>query len=89
MWEIQFWFHYMEREMEIQKSESESCSVVSDSLWPHGLAHGILQARKLEWAAFPLSRESSQPSSQTQASHIAGGFFTSWAARETPTLLVL
>ena len=72
----------MEREIEIQKSESESCSVVSDSLWPHGLAHGILQARKLEWAAFPLSRGASQPRDQTQVFHSAGGFFISSASRE-------
>jgi len=38
---------------------------------------GILQARILEWVAFPFSRESSQPRDQTQISHIAGGFFTS------------
>ena len=41
--------------------------------------HGILQARILEWVAFPFSRGSSQPRDQTQVSHIAGGFFTSWA----------
>ena len=48
------------------KSESESCSVVSDSLEPHGLhtVHGILQARILEWVAFPFSRGSSQPADQ-------------------------
>ena len=40
-------------------------------------AHGILQARILEWVAFPLSRGSSQPRDQTQVSHIAGEFFTS------------
>ena len=42
------------------KKESESCSVVSDSLQPHGLytVHGILQARILEWV---FSRGSSQP----------------------------
>ena len=40
-------------------SESESCSVMSDSLWCHG--HGILQARVLEWVAFCFSRQSSQP----------------------------
>ena len=40
---------------------TESCSVVSNSLGPHGLVHGILQARKLEWIAFPFSRGSSQP----------------------------
>ena len=33
----------------------DSCSVVSDSLQPHGL-HGILQARILEWVAIPFSR---------------------------------
>ena len=40
--------------------------------------HGILQARILEWIAFPFPRGSSQPRIQTQVSHIAGGFFTSW-----------
>jgi len=38
--------------------------------------HGILQARILEWVAFPFSRGSSQPRGQTQVSHIAGGCFT-------------
>ena len=42
----------------------------------------ILQARILEWVAFPFSRESSQPRDRTQVSRIAGGFFTSWATRE-------
>ena len=44
--------------------------------------HEILQARILEWVAFPFSRGSSQPRDRTQVSHIAGGFFTSWATRE-------
>ena len=39
--------------------------------------HGILQARILEWVAFPFSRGSSQPRDQTQVSGIAGRFFTS------------
>ena len=39
--------------------------------------HGILQARILEWVAFPFSRGSSQPRDHTQVSSIAGGFFTS------------
>ena len=63
--------------------ESESCSVVSDSLRLHGLLHGILQARILEWAAFPFYRGSSQPRGRTQVSRIAGWLFTSWATRET------
>ena len=40
---------------------------------------GILQGRILEWVDFPFSRESSQPRDRTRVSHIAGGFFTSWA----------
>ena len=44
--------------------------------------HGILQARILEWVAFPFSKGSSQPRDWTQVSHIGGGFFTSWATRE-------
>ena len=44
--------------------------------------HGILQARILEWVAFPFSRGSSQPRDQTQVSLIPGRFFTSWATRE-------
>ena len=45
--------------------------------------HRILQARILEWVAFPFCRRSSQPRDRTQVSHIAGRFFTSWATRET------
>ena len=44
--------------------------------------HGILQARILEWVAFPFSRGSSQPTDWTQVYHTAGGLFTSWATRE-------
>ena len=36
------------------------------------IVHGILQARILEWAAFPFSRGSSQPRDRTQVSLIAG-----------------
>ena len=72
------------------KSESESHSVVSDSLWPHGLyspqnssgqnigvgSYSFLQV------AIPFSRGSFHSRDQTQVSHIAGRFFTSWATRE-------
>ena len=37
--------------------------------------HGILQARILEWIAFPFSRGSSQPRDQTQVSHVTGRFY--------------
>ena len=45
--------------------------------------HGILQARILEWVAFPFSSESSWSRNQIRVSWIAGRFFTSWAARES------
>ena len=61
-----------------KESESESHSVVSNSLQPMDYSvDGILQARILEWVIFPFSRGSSQPRDQTQVSYIAGGFFTS------------
>ena len=44
--------------------------------------HGILQARKLEWVAYPFSRGSSWLRNWTRVSCIAGGFFTSWDTRE-------
>ena len=44
--------------------------------------HGILQAGVLEWIAFPFSTGSSQLRDGIQVSHIAGGFFTSWATSE-------
>ena len=46
------------------------------------LSVGILQATVLEWVAMPSSRGSYQPRGWTQVSHIAGGFFTIWSARE-------
>ena len=46
------------------------------------LPMGILQARILEWVATPSSWGSSQPRDRTQVSHIAGGFFITWATRE-------
>ena len=72
-----------------------SCSVVSDSLWPHRLQ----LARILRPWDFPgkntgvschaLLQGSSQPRDWTQVSHIAGGFFTIWATREAYLLAYL
>ena len=55
---------------------TQSCPTLCNSI-----VHGILQARILEWVAFPFSRGSSQPWGRTQVSCIASGF-TSWATRE-------
>ena len=65
-----------------------SLSCVQLFMTPWTVAHqaplsmGILQARILEWVAMPSSRGSSQPRDQTQVSHIAGRFSTTWATRK-------
>ena len=65
-----------------RKSKSENRSVELCPLFAIPRPpHGILQARILEWAAFPFSRGSSQHRDWTQISCIAGRFFTSWATR--------
>ena len=62
-----------------------ACSVVPDSLWPHGSSlHGIFQARILEWVAISFSRGSSQPKDWTQVSHIAGRFSLPAELHEKP-----
>ena len=54
---------------EVTKSCLTLCSPIDYTV------HGILQARILEWVAFPFSRRSSKPRDQTQVSCIASGFF--------------
>ena len=51
------------------------CDPIDCSL-PGSSAHGISQARILEWVAIPFSRESSQARDETQVSRIASSFFT-------------
>ena len=58
----------------------QSCLTLCDPM--DYTVHGFLQARILEWVAFPFSRTSSQPRDRTQVSWIAGRFFTSSAAWE-------
>ena len=65
----------------------QSCQTLCDPM--DYTVHGISKARILEWVAFPFSRGSSQPRNQTQVSHIAGRFFTSWATREALGLNML
>ena len=61
--------------VQVKMKVTQSCLTLCDSM--DSTIHGILQARILEWIAFPFSRGSSQPRDRTQVSHIAGGFFTS------------
>ena len=64
--------------LEENKSPKTECSVVSDSLWLHGLyspssssAHGIFQARLLEWVAISYCRGYSQSRDQTGVSCVS------------------
>ena len=57
-----------------------------DCDWPGCSIHGILQERILEWVTIPFPRGSSQLRGRTQASSIAGGFFTIWATQEAQFL---
>ena len=59
---------------------AQSCPTLCDPM--DYTDHGILQARILEWVAFPFSSGSSWPRTRTYVSHIAGRFFTNWAIRE-------
>ena len=49
---------------------------------PGSSAHGIFQARVLEWIAISFFRGSSQPRDQTWVSCTPGICFTIWATRE-------
>ena len=62
-------------QVRVKVKVAQSCLILCDPM--DYTAHGILQARILEWVAFPFSRGSSQPRDRTQVSRIAGGFFTS------------
>ena len=66
---------------------AQSCPALWDPM--DYTVHGILQARILDWVAFPFSRGSSQPRDRTQVSQIAGGFFTSWATRKAPNTKII
>ena len=57
--------------MKVKVQVAQSCLPLYD---PVGYTvRGILQARILEWVAFPFSKGSSQPRDQTQVSNLAGG----------------
>ena len=62
-----------------------SCLTLCDSMncsLPVSSAHGILQARILEWVAIPFSRGSSWPTYEIQVSHIGRKILHHSATRE-------
>ena len=79
------WPNYSTRPHLLARKELGLIQMISSQTFTHKtlcnpmdcIVHGILQARILEWVAFPFSRGSSQPSDQTQVSRITDGFFIS------------
>ena len=66
-----------------------SCSVMSNSLWPHGLCsppgssvHGDSPGKNTTVGCMSSSKGSSQSRERTQVSHIAGRFLTIWATNK-------
>ena len=65
--------------MKVKVKVAQSCPTLCnhmDCSLPGSSAHGILQARILQWVAYLFSRGTSWPRNQTRVSCIAGGFFT-------------
>ena len=67
------WFSVRGGKGRARRPADGACERVLTLCDPHGLysppgssAHGILQARMLEWVAMPSSRGSSQPRDRTQ-----------------------
>ena len=75
------WLNWTEHHMG-STSGSESHPVALFSTMDYAYSPWDSPARILDWVAFPFSRESSQPRDWTHISHIAGGFFISWATTE-------
>ena len=74
------WLNWAEHHMRSpSESASESCSVALCDPMDYTYSAGDSPGQNTGVGNFPFSRRSSQPRDQTHISHIAGGFFISWA----------
>ena len=78
-WQYLVCFKELWQQGKVKMKVAQSCQSLCDPM--DHTVHGILQARILEWVAYPFSRGSSQLRNWTGVSYIAGGFFTNWAIR--------
>ena len=67
--------------IEMKVKVAQSCPTLCNPT--NCTVHGILQARILEWVAFPFSSSSSQPKDRTQVSRIGFSRQKYWSGRET------
>ena len=71
----------------VTKSSLTLCGPM-DCSPPGSSVHGISQGRILEWVAISYSRASSWARDQTHVYCITGRFYTIWATREAPPLVL-
>ena len=71
--------------MKVKVKVTQLCPTLCDPM--DYTVHGILQARILEWVAFPFFRGSSQPRDWTQVSCFSGGFFYQLSHKGSPRIL--
>ena len=96
------WPHelYSPRNSQGQSTGVGSLSLLQGLIPTQGSNPGLLHCRRilyqlshkgspriLEWVAYPFSSRSSRPRNQTEASWIAGRFFTNWAIQEALIML--
>ena len=75
---LEFWNHDVRGVVTVKVLVAQLCLTLCDPMdcsLPSSSAHGILQARILEWLPVPFSRRS-WPRDWTPVSYIAGRFFT-------------
>ena len=82
-----YWLQYLatinnaaKKIFKVKVKVTQSCLTLCNPM--DYIVHGSLQARILEWVAYPFSKGSSQPRDQAQVFRTAGRFFTSWATKE-------
>ena len=69
--------------MESESEVTQSCPTLFDPMdcsLPGSSAHGILQARILEWVAFPSPGNLPNPGNKPTSPALAGGFFITSAS---------
>ena len=89
-WEHCYWYHRSRehhKRLKVKVKVAQSCPTLCDPM--DYTVHGILQARILEWVAYPFSSGSSRLRNRTRVSCIAGRFFINWAIREALKKIIM
>ena len=71
--------------IKVKVKDAQSCPTLCDPM--DCTVQGILQARILEWVAFPFSRGSSQPRHRTQVSPHCSWIFSQLSHKRSPRIM--